>query len=134
MYPGQMGQLVCGGATLKCSFGLAPSTLDVLPANRVLAGSPTATIMDHLPLVNILPFGMCTSLDNPEVQASTTAALGVLTPMPCVPVTSAPWIPGSPTVLIGGKPALGTPCQCLCDWGGIIEVLEPGQLTTQVAS
>ena len=60
--------------------------------------------MDNKPFVNILPFGMCMSLANPMVAAATAAALGALTPMPCIPVTPAPWVPGSPTVLVGGMP------------------------------
>lgn len=123
---------VCMGATLQCSFGMAPSSLMVLPQNRVLTATPDANIMDHKPMVNILPFGMCTSPSNPTVAAATTAALGVLTPMPCVPVTPAPWIPGSPTVLIGGLPALNNNCKLMCAWGGVIQVLNPGQMTVMV--
>ena len=63
---------------------------------------PAANINDHIPMVNILPFGMCQSLANPMVAAATAAALGVLTPMPCIPVTPAPWVPGSPTDLVAG--------------------------------
>src|ERR1700691_4709934 len=101
-----MPMQVCMGANMMCSMGMAPSSLVVLPIHRVLTdGVPDANIMDHIPLVNIMPFGMCMSLANPEVAAATTAALGVLTPMPCVPVTT-PWAPGSPTVNIGKQPAL----------------------------
>src|SRR5918998_806364 len=105
---------VCMGATLQCSFGVAPSTLVVLPQNRVLTQTPAANIMDNKPLVNILPFGMCQSLANPTVAAATAAALGVLTPMPCVPVTPAPWVVGSPTVLIGKMPALNHTSKLMC--------------------
>src|SRR6201991_2122577 len=112
---------VCMGATLQCTFGAAPSTLVVLPANRVLTGPPAATIMDNAPLVNIMPFGMCSSLANPTVAAATTAALGVLTPMPCVPVTPAPWAPGSPTVLLANMPALNDTSKLMCTWGGAIQ-------------
>jgi hypothetical protein len=119
------------GATMQCTFGAAPSTLLVIPKLAVLAGAlPAATIADHLPLANIPPFGMCMSPANPMVAAATAAALGVLTPMPCVPATSAPWAPGSPTVLIGGVPALDQTSKALCNWGGVINVLNPGQLTT----
>ena len=43
----------------------------------------------------------CNSPSNPMVAAATTAALGVLTPMPCIPMTIAPWMPGSSTVMMG---------------------------------
>jgi hypothetical protein len=118
---------VCMGATLQCSFGAAPSSLVVLPTNRTMTTVPAATIMDHAPLVNIMPFGMCSSPSNPTVAAATAAALGVLTPMPCVPVTPAPWIVGAPTVLIGKMPALNNTSKLMCAWGGVIQVVSPGQ-------
>ncbi len=127
-----MGQSVCSGAMLKCSFGLAPGSLMVLPINRVKTAMPIANIMDNKPFMNIIPFAMCTSPANPTVAAATAAAMGVLTPMPCIPVTTAPWMPGSPTVLIGGMPALNNSSKLMCIWGGIIEVVVPGQFTINV--
>ncbi|SEL12619.1 DUF4280 domain-containing protein [Nitrosovibrio tenuis] len=125
-----MPQHVCNGATLMCSFGVAPGQLTVLPVNRVNTSSqPAATIMDHQPMVNIAPFGMCMSLANPAVAAATTAALGVLTPQPCIPVTVSPWVPGATTVLLGNQPALDNTCTLNCMWGGIIQVAVPGQFT-----
>src|SRR6185436_20897479 len=110
---------VCMGAMLQCSFGAAPSTLIVLPQNRTMAGGPpAANIMDNKPIVNVPPFGMCSSMANPTVAAATAAALGVLTPMPCVPMTTSPWIVGAPTVLIGNMPALNDASKLMCNWGG----------------
>jgi hypothetical protein len=109
-----------------------PSALNVLPANRVMTGAPAATIMDHAPIVNVAPFGVCSSLANPMVAAATAAALGVLVPMPCIPVTAAPWVPGSPTVLIGGMPALNNSSKLMCNWGGVIQIAFPGQVTVMV--
>lgn len=128
-----MGMQVCAGAMMQCSFGVAPSSLVVLPANRVLAGGPpAANIMDHVPVLNIPPFGMCNSPSNPTVAAATAAALGVLTPMPCVPMTSAPWIVGAPTVLIGSMPALNDSSKLMCNWGGVIQITYAGQVTDQI--
>ncbi len=125
-----MPQHVVNGALLTCSFGLAPSSLTVLPAKRTtIADQPAANIMDNVPMMNIMPFGMCISLANPMVAAATAAALGVLTPQPCIPVTPSPWVPGSPTLQVGGQPALNTSCQLLCQWGGLITVGFPGQVT-----
>jgi uncharacterized protein DUF4280 len=121
------------GAQLACSFGAAPSALTVLPVNRTLSsGVPAANIMDHVPMLNILPFGMCTSLANPTVVAATAAASGVLTPMPCIPVTPSPWVPGAPTVMIGPFPALDAVSTCNCVWGGVISILMAGQFTEQI--
>jgi hypothetical protein len=114
---------VCNGATLQCSFGAAPSTLVVLPANRTLTGTPDANIMDNKPMVNILPFGMCSSATNPAVIAATG------TPQPCVPVIPAPWVPGAPTVLIANMPALDNNCKLMCAWAGVIQIANPGQTT-----
>jgi hypothetical protein len=127
-----MANLVCMGAMISCSFGAAPGTLVVLPTNKVLTGMPAATIMDHVPMLNILPFGMCSSPANPMVAAATAAALGVLTPMPCIPMTSAPWVPGSPTVLIANFPALNNSSKLMCTWAGIISISVAGQFTTAV--
>ncbi|MCX6596096.1 MAG: DUF4280 domain-containing protein [Acidobacteria bacterium] len=128
-----MGQQVCMGAMLQCSFGVAPSSLVVLPVNRTLTQTPAANIMDHVPMLNIMPFGMCNSIANPMVAAATAAALGVLTPMPCIPATAAPWVPGSPTVLIANMPALNNSSKLMCMWAGVISINVPGQFTVQVA-
>lgn len=114
---------------LKCSFGLAPGTLNVLPMSQVMTSMADANIMDNKPMVNIMPFGMCTSLANPLVAAATAAAMGVLVPMPCIPLTTAPWMPGSPTVLLGGLPALNGASKLMCMSGGVIEITVPGQTT-----
>lgn len=125
-----MGQNVCMGAQMQCSFGTAPSSLVVLPTNRVLTCSmPAANIMDYVPLLNILPFGMCNSLANPTVASATAAAMGVLTPMPCIPMTAAPWTPGSPTVMIANQPVVTNSSKCTCTWGGLISITNPGQQT-----
>lgn len=123
---------VCTGAVIQCSFGAAPAALSVLPANRVLTGTPAATIMDFAPIVNIPPFGMCSSPSNPTVIAATAAAMGVPTPAPCVPATAAPWTPGAPTVLIGNMPALNDSSKLTCMWGGMIQVSFAGQATVMV--
>jgi hypothetical protein len=127
-----MGNFVCGGAMMQCSFGAAPSTLMVLPDKQAVNNMPFANIMDNKPFLNILPFGMCNSMANPAVAAATAAALGALTPMPCIPVTAAPWAPGSPTVLLGNMPALNNDSKLMCSFGGVISINNPGQMTIQV--
>lgn len=128
-----MGKQVCMGAMLKCSMGMAPSSLVVLPKNKVLTSNqPAANIMDNIPMTNIMPFGMCKSPANPQVAAATAAAMGTLTPMPCVPSTPAPWAPGSPKVLIANMPALNDSSKLMCIWAGVIEVSNPGQTTHEI--
>ncbi len=128
-----MAFIATSGCLCQCSFGIAPAPLTVLPANRVLCGGmPAASIMDHVPMLNLATFGMCSSPANPTVAAATAAALGVLTPMPCVPVFPAPWVPGSPTVLVGPMPALTDQSSLLCAWGGMIRIAAPGQVACMV--
>jgi hypothetical protein len=99
----------------------------------MLTGSmPAANIMDNKPLVNIMPFGACTSLANPTVAAATSAAMGVLTPMPCIPATVAPWAPGAPTLMLGTMPALNDTSTLMCNWAGVISVVFPGQVLEQI--
>ena len=100
-----MANQVVAGALCQCSFGAAPSALGVLPSNMTNAVGPAT---------------------------ATTAAQGVLTPMPCIPVTSAPWVPGSPTVMIGGLPALNDSSQLMCSWAGVISINFAGQVTVQI--
>lgn len=128
-----MGQHVAGTAMMMCSFGVAPSTFNVLPVNCAMTSSkPGANIMDNKPMVNVPPFGMCTSPSNPTVAAATAAALGVLTPMPCVPCIAAPWAPGSATVMLKNMPALNNTSKLMCNWGGVIQFSVPGQFTENV--
>ena len=125
---------VCNLATLKCSEGLAPGTLMVLPVNRVMTTSqPAATIMDNIPMMNIMPFGMCKSNSNPMVIAATSAAMGTPTPAPCIPMTTVgPWSPGATDVLINNIPALDKSSTLKCMWAGTIEVQDAGQTTHKI--
>jgi hypothetical protein len=103
------------------------------PTNKMLTSFvPAANIMDHKPMVNIMPFGMCMSLSNPTVASATSAALGVLTPMPCIPNTTSPWSPGAPTMQLANQPALDDTSILNCMWGGVIKVNFAGQATEQI--
>jgi hypothetical protein len=128
-----MAMQVCHGAMMMCTFGMAPSNLVVLPINRVMTNQvPDANIMDHVPMLNIMPFGACFSLANPTVASATAAALGVLTPMPCIPNTPSPWVPGAPTVLLGNQPTLDNLSKLMCVWAGVISIVLPGEFTVMV--
>ncbi len=128
-----MGQPVVNGAATMCTMGLAPSTLVVLPDKMtIVENMPAATIMDNKPFVNILPFGLCNSLANPITAAQTAAALGVLTPGACIPVIPAPWMPGSPTVLVKNMPALNSTSKCMCAYGGVVSVTVSPAVRTNV--
>ena len=124
-----MGRIyVCNGAQLKCTMGTASSVLVVLPERRILLdGQPQANIMDHKSMTNIKPFGLCFSLANPVVAAATAAHLGVLTPMPCVPNTTSPWVRGEEKLLLKNFPALCQDDTLSCMWAGTISIAHCGQ-------
>jgi len=127
-----MAKLVVNAAMLKCSEGLAPSTLMVVNPQVTAGMMNAANIMDYIPMVNILPFGMCKSMANPTVASATSAAMGVLTPMPCIPAVVAPWSSGASKTQVRFLPALTDSCKCMCLWAGQIEVTNPGQQSVEV--
>jgi Domain of unknown function (DUF4280) len=120
---------VCTGASLQCSFGTTPATFSAT-GTEVDATAAAGVITDVSPS-NVPGFGMCTSIANPQVASATSAAAGVLTPQPCVPVL-APWSPGSAEVTIGSTPALDDSSQCQCTWAGVITVASAGQTSVSV--
>ena len=126
-----MAKQTCTGARLACSMGTAPSVFNATPKVATANGKPVGTVQDFAPFMNIAPFGMCQSLANPVVASATTAS-GVLTPMPCVPATAAPWTPGASTVQVAGSPALSDTSTLNCLWNGVITISDPGQAPVQV--
>ena len=114
---------------MKCTMGTSPAKLTVLPVRTVfLAGQPQANISDHVSMVNLAPFGLCRSLAFPATASATAAAMGTLTPMPCVHNTPTPWMGGKTDLLIKGQPAMLQSCKCQCMWGGTISLINNGQV------
>lgn len=121
-----MAKQVVTGALLQCSFGAAPSAFVATPRPVTSSYMTCGTIFDHIPMTNIMPFGMCTAPSNPAVQSAGGS------PVPCIPVTTSPWMPGSPTHLIQSAPALNSNCKLMCMWAGVIGVTIPGQFTEDI--
>ncbi|GAB2618872.1 DUF4280 domain-containing protein [Pseudactinotalea suaedae] len=120
------------GGTLMCPFGAATSAVVGLASPTVLIeGKPAVTMRDNLPMANVPSFGLCSSPSNPTVVAATAAAMGVLTPMPCVPVLT-PWTGTATRTLVGGAPALAAGSMCTCVYGGVIQLVNPGTVRTMV--
>lgn len=118
---------------IQCMFGIVPTPLTVLPDRTVSAETMLmGNITDMAPLLNILPFGLCTSLANPEVLTATIAAFGVLTPMPCVPLIVDPWLTEALDVIVTEGPALDQTATIMCIWAGLIHIDEPGNFTVMV--
>jgi hypothetical protein len=120
-----MDKFVISGAMAMCSKGMAPSALSFLPTPPVVGPVPLGNITAMVPNLNVMPFGMCTSPANPAVAAATAAALGVLTPMPCVPAPAGPWAPGS-KALIGTNPGILASSKLMCSYAGNISITFPG--------
>ena len=121
-----MGNFVTQGAVLQCSFGMAPCTLAVIVPTRPKCMNMLMAVTTDFTVANIATFGMCQSIANPAVSSAKSAAMGVLTPMPCVPVITAPWSPGSSQVKVGGIAALTNNSKCMCSYGGNISITSPG--------
>lgn len=115
-----MANVVCSNAMLTCSFGSIPTSFQPAQCQNVVARGIVANAMDATPM-NILPFGMCSCPANPMVASATMAAFGVLTPMPCVPLTSGIWLTSKMNVLVNHAPILTSDARLMCIYGGIIQ-------------
>jgi len=128
--PKPVHNIVTDGATLACVHGSAQARLTILPRLEDDGfGHTTATVNDSTPFVNIAPFGMCTSVANPEV-AGMSEETGTLTPAVCAPAVSTFWEPGSSDLLVDGWPVLTADSSCVCMWNGPITILIPGTGTS----
>lgn len=138
-----MGNPAVMTAVCQCTFGAAPAPLTVTSQSTVTGMNMLmGTIMDFPKPP--MTFGVCTCPNNPAVIAATavqfrvpyqTAIIlcnaGYITPAPCIPACS-PWAPGSPTVIVGGKPALNNSSKCMCAYGGVISVAMTPATTIQI--
>ena len=123
-----MANPVVAASLCTCSFGTVPCVLSVSSQQTVKTSSMLqATTMDN----KVTTFGMCSNPANPTVASATAAAMGVLTPMPCVPVTPSPWMPGAVTVSVCGKTLLNNSSKLMCSYGGVIQITLTTALTVQ---
>ena len=121
---------VVSGATVQCTMGTTTGQLKASQSGVTLGGAPAVLISDCVPLVNVGACGMCTSLLNPTVASATAAALGVLTPMPCVPSPLGMWTcPGTP--MLAGQPGVSSDATLTCAYGGTLRIITPGQGTVR---
>jgi len=108
---------VVEGATIKCDKGTTPSFLIATTALFVeIEGKQVATIADHLPVFNVLSFGICS-----------------MTQKPCFPVTPLPWQPGGIGIPTGSRfPILPKNSILGCVLTGVIEIQNAAQSTVFV--
>lgn len=128
-----MPKVLTSGTQCQCSFGAAPSTLVARPGVAQSTALPVLTVDQIAPTTNIPPFGMCSSLANPQVAAATSAAAGVLTPQPCIPAITGPWAPGSSNHHVMGNAAATEASRCVCNWGGVISVVSTPNIALDAA-
>jgi hypothetical protein len=122
---------VVEGATLKCSCGSQTSKLK-LPRNSKITINQIkqATVADYHANVNILPFGQCNSIKNPQVKKATEANHGRLTPQPCQPVILSPWNNEKGNVINDDDANLLNTSTLRCKWhkeNEKIEISDDGQ-------
>lgn len=122
-----MGLLIVSGSLMSCSFGIAPCPFQAMQAVNVISKAPVGNSNDISPAC-VATFGMCQSLANPSVAQATALALGVLTPMPCIPALAGSWV-CKPTVLIKGSPALSSDAKAMCAYGGVISFINSTQVS-----
>lgn len=126
---------VTSQAMIKCSCGDKCTKLTIYPDRTVfLTEKPMANTSDHVSMYNIVPFGKCHTTAYPPTGSATAANHGTLTPMPCVPGTVTEWLNGKDDYIIKGKPALLKSSYCKCKWGGIITIIDDGQVNTGCAN
>ncbi|HJO95945.1 MAG TPA: DUF4280 domain-containing protein [Victivallales bacterium] len=122
-----MANAVTGKAVTYCIFGSRPSILIVPDGHNIkLNGENRANVADRIPIVNIVPFGLCASPFNPGFIATSL-------PVPCIPLTPAHWYEGDKTVIIDGDRSMDDTSLNLCIWRGVIAILYAGQGAWNVA-
>ncbi|WP_022822335.1 DUF6531 domain-containing protein [Hymenobacter norwichensis] len=96
---------VMNGVWLTCDKGVTPSRFNVTPKPVQLYDEHFANELDKIPLVNIMPFGVCS-----------------VTKTPCVPVPLM-WerVMEEGLTVLGARPLLDT-SKCMCGAGGKIAI------------
>lgn len=107
-------QITVSTGMCKCAVPTAVPTPLVAISNILVGNFPVLTILDCVPMVNVMSFGVC---PNGPV------------PTPCVPVPAGSWIPMKPTVIAGKGPILRMDSMLVCGRGGVIQIIMPGQFT-----
>ncbi|HEY6508152.1 MAG TPA: DUF4280 domain-containing protein [Vicinamibacterales bacterium] len=117
------------GSTITCSFGQTGVLGGV--STVLVEGTPALTVMDAIPMVNIMPMGMCISVANPMGMGKPPPPAGPgPTPIACIPIPITTWVPPmAPTKLVMKKPVLTQGSTCTCQWAGVITIAKAATKT-----
>lgn len=114
------------GTLRKCIFGLVPTPFLPIPSN-VFTVEPVGSMLDIIPFLNVMTFGICITPTNPMVDAIMIASLGTVDFAPCIPIPIIPKTPAAYNVLRDGIPMAQIESFDLCLWGGLIMTIAPSQ-------
>lgn len=109
------------GSICRCSFGSCPSRIKI-PARKSQDAAHRVCVADHIPMVNIMPFGMCSSPANPVAGKAEGAEPKKRTAAPCMPCPAAAWSPVDPENRVDGQPSLTPESTLPCRYGGVISI------------
>ena len=134
-YASAMPPIAVVSGTTQCSFSTGPAPMGGIPvpgASVIIEGKPALTLMDQVPMFNIMPMVMCLSPLNPMGMGLKPPAVPI--PTACIPIPVSPWLPPGPPikpVTVNGKPILLSGSTCQCVWGGTIQIAMPGTFFSQ---
>ncbi|MBR0260701.1 MAG: DUF4280 domain-containing protein [Selenomonadaceae bacterium] len=97
---------------VKCNMGMIPTTVLLPVSHGVISCKthlPVLNANDHVPFMNILPFGTCKLLQTPAG------------PGPCVPAIIMAWKNCDMHYFVGGAPVLTKDSFLTCTIGGTIK-------------
>lgn len=120
-----MGAIAVTGTVIICTMG-GTGVLSASQGICLAAKKNIVTARDMAPMTNIGSCGLCKSMANPAVASATAAALGVLTPQPCIPAPAGVWI-GVSRIMAAGSPALTKESRLVCSYGGEISIMDTTQ-------
>jgi len=102
-------EYVTTGALIKCNCGSLITPLRSSTSTVELAGQLACTTSDKIPMVNIMPFGICKTKMTP-----------------CIPALLL-WLDFQPDVVFEGANPLLNTSWIMCSIGGKIEIVHTGQ-------
>ncbi len=117
--------IVKAGAIIACNQGALPTPLNVIRPFIKTQYTPCANVNDFVPMVNIVPFGICRSPMNPAFKPPIIP--------PCTPIITNPWSASNSSKKLSGCAILTSNATCKCQLGGTISILFAGQMQVKLS-